>query len=263
MKLSNSWTSICQNIEIINTDTGLVRNGDKWIDQNLDCSTTIKAKEFKDIKIISPAWIVKYIDWNDSIYAEKIIKSLITWCALPQIITWWKCQCPNWAVLNNWACCTTASPEVCSCAWWKKWNGNACVCPDWKKENQEWKCVCNSSQWCCGIKLNTVVPFIWDCIEMTSQNNTSSSNNPNSSTVNQLNAFPFLMMGLSKILVTVILIFSFLIIIAAWFMMTTWVYSDGNYKKWIEMIEKVVIALILLWSSWLILRLINPSFFGW
>jgi len=46
-------------------------------------------------------------------------------------------------------------------------------------------------------------------------------NDPNTSRVNQLNAFPFLMMGLSKIMVTVILIFSFLIVISAGLLMTT------------------------------------------
>jgi len=133
----------------------------------------------------------------------------------------------------------------------------------WDKLNDKTcKCECDSSKRCCWILLNTIVPFIWDCIEMTSQNDVWSSNNKNTSTVNQLNAFPFLMMWLSKILVTAILIFSFLIVIVSWLMMVTWVYDDSNYKKWMEWIKKVVVALILLWSSWLILKLINPSFFG-
>jgi uncharacterized membrane protein YcjF (UPF0283 family) len=107
-----------------------------------------------------------------------------------------------------------------------------------------------------------VVPFIWDCIEMTTQNSTE-WNNWDTSYINQLNAFPFLMMGLSKILVTVILIFSFLVVIAAGLMMVTWVYEEWNYSKWLGRIKKVVVALILLWSSGLILKLINPTFFGW
>jgi len=45
-------------------------------------------------------------------------------------------------------------------------------------------------------------------------------------------------------------------------MMTTWVYSESNYKKGMERIQKVVVWLILLWASGLILKLINPSFFG-
>jgi Mn2+/Fe2+ NRAMP family transporter len=96
---------------------------------------------------------------------------------------------------------------------------------------------------------------------MTTQNSTNDWTNANTSTVNQLNAFPFLMMGLSKILVTVILIFSFLLVIVAGLMMVTWVYEEWNYKKWMDRIKKVVVALILLWSSGLILKLINPTFF--
>jgi magnesium-transporting ATPase (P-type) len=125
------------------------------------------------------------------------------------------------------------------------------------------KCECDPTQRCCGILLNTVVPFIGDCIEMTTQNSISDPSDPNKSRVNQLNAFPFLMMWLSKILVTIILIFSFLIIIAAWLMMTTGVYKEQNYKTWVDRITKVIVWLILLWASGLILRLINPSFFGW
>lgn len=169
--------------------------------------------------------------------------------------------------LSDWeesACCKNCWPN-------KKPAGTGCVCTTtstdckipWDRLNPNTcKCECDPTQKCCGIQLNTVVPFIGDCIEMTTQNDTSSSNDPNTSTVNQLNAFPFLMMWLTKILVTVILIFSFLIVIAAGLMMTTWVYSETNYKKWMEWIKKIVVALILLWSSWLILKLINPSFFG-
>lgn len=165
----------------------------------------------------------------------------------------------SWYHDNNWCCETCGADE--------KWNGTGCICskiwqpiPDWKKL-VACKRVCDPNTACCWIQLNTVVPFIGDCIEMTTQNSTA-WNRWNSSYVNQLNAFPFLMMGLSKILVTVILIFSFLVVIAAWLMMVTWVYEEWNYKKWMDRIRKVIIALILLWSSGLILRLINPSFFG-
>jgi len=167
----------------------------------------------------------------------------------------------TWYFNNNW-CCE-------ECVWDQKvnsdWTGCDCAlndekCWEWKKE-ENCKCVCDSTKQCCWIKLNTVVPFIGDCIEMTTQNTTHTSNWDNTSNVNQLNAFPFLMMGLSKILVTVILIFSFLIVIAAGLMMVTWVYEEWNYKKWMDRIKKVVVALILLWSSGLILKLINPSFF--
>ena len=166
---------------------------------------------------------------------------------------------------SNWCCVNCGSDKE------RDWDNNKCVCiktntdciPKWERLNEKTcKCECDPTKKCCGILLNTVVPFIGDCIEMTTQNDVSSSNDSNTSTVNQLNAFPFLMMGLSKIVVTVILIFSFLIIIAAWLMMTTWVYSEQNYKKGMERVQKVVVGLILLWASGLILKLINPSFFG-
>lgn len=167
-------------------------------------------------------------------------------------INWQNCEQTYWSGwYDSWKCCAYECP--------KKWQ----PAPEWQKldeKNCRW--ICDPTKKCCGIQLNTVVPFIWDCIEMTSQNDVWAGSSENTSAVNQLNAFPFLMMGLSKILVTVILIFSFLIVIASWLMMTTWVYDESNYKTWMDRIKKVVVALILLWSSWLILRLINPSFFG-
>jgi hypothetical protein len=165
---------------------------------------------------------------------------------------------------TNWCCVNCGSD--------KKWDKDNCVCiktnadceSKWERLNEKTcKCECDPTKKCCGILLNTVVPFIGDCIEMTTQNSISDPSDPNKSRVNQLNAFPFLMMWLSKILVTIILIFSFLIIIAAWLMMTTGVYKEQNYKTWVDRITKVIVWLILLWASGLILRLINPSFFGW
>lgn len=187
------------------------------------------------------------------------------WDGFVQIeINWYQCckQCENppmtWSCnylwsgrFLSWDCCDYKCPKI-----WQ-------TAPDGKKlDEKNCKWICDPTKTCCGIELNTVVPFIWDCIEMTSQNDVWSWDNENTSTLNQLNAFPFLMMGLSKILVTVILIFSFLIVIAAWLMMTTGVYSEQNYKKGMERVQKVVVGLILLWASGLILKLINPSFFG-
>ena len=185
-----------------------------------------------------------------------------TWCNDIYLIScqedywsWWY-EHPPWCCVKCWQDQTR---------WWT-W----CICDLTKDCNKQWytrneetcRCECDPSKRCCGIELNTVVPFIWDCIEMTTQNNLASPYDPNTSRVNQLNAFPFLMMWLTKILVTLILVFSFLIVIVSWVMMVTWVYDESNYKKWMDRIKKVVVALILLWSSWLILKLINPTFFG-
>jgi len=186
----------------------------------------------------------------------------LTRCDTP--LSWWSCKTYwTWYFDKDNCCIKCGNNEK------PDWGGN-CVCDEAaldcaskkeKKANNACKCVCDPAQQCCWIKLNTVVPFIGDCIEMTTVNDTHDSNNLNTSNVNQLNAFPFLMMWLSKILVTVILIFSFLIVIAAGLMMVTWVYDEWNYKKWMTRIKNVIVALILLWSSGLILKLINPSFF--
>ncbi len=190
-------------------------------------------------------------------------------------------MCLNWQITSqtceqtygSWWYANNKTPTCCiNCGWDKIYDPekDECVCDPNKTCNKSWyvvdpvtcKCKCDPSKRCCGIELNTVVPFIWDCIEMTSQNNTMDPNDPNTSRVNQLNAFPFLMMGLSKILVTAILIFSFLIVIAAWVMMVTWVANESNFTEWKKWIKNVVVALILLGTSGLILKLINPSFFG-
>ncbi len=205
----------------------------------------------KDYSFLSSIWECKKVNWD--------------------VVPFCECTTPGWVGCNtygtwrfddgNWCCKTCGSDQiqswtVCKCTDAKCWK-------DWYERNPDTcKCGCDPKQRCCGIELNTVVPFIGDCIEMTTQNNISDPNDPNKSRVNQLNAFPFLMMGLSKILVTVILIFSFLIVIVAWLMMTTWVAKEENFRKWIDMVKKIVVALILLWSSGLILKLINPNFFG-
>lgn len=111
-------------------------------------------------------------------------------------------------------------------------------------------CTDCSVKWvCCGVKLNTNIPFIWDCIEMKSKDSTSE--------ITEENAFPTLMAWFTKLLMTVILIVCFLVIIVAWVLRTTW-----DSKKWKDMIKWVAIALALLWASGVILRLVNPNFFG-
>ena len=165
--------------------------------------------------------------------------------------TWDACeQYGTWYVFNNWCCVLDCkkSGKMCTKTW-EKLNPDTC------------KCECDSSIACCWVKLNTVVPFIWDCIEMTTMNDPNSSSRTWTVTVNQLNAFPFLMQWLMKILITAILIFSIIIVIVAWLMMTV-DPALNTYKKWTTMLKNVIISLILLWCSWLILKLINPSFFG-
>ena len=119
------------------------------------------------------------------------------------------------------------------------------------------KCVCNPNVKCCGVQLNTVVPFIWDCIELDAD-----SSRGDTTSVNSMTAFPILMQWLMKILMSVIMVFSFIMVIVSWLMMTTWAFwKSSGFDKWKTILKNVIISFILLWCSWLILSLINPSFF--
>lgn len=205
------------------------------------------------------------------------------WTRLP------KCECDNPPVNNtcesgyvlDWACCVTCEnpPQNGQCESWYKLEDVCCVemsCEElnsWDKEKcderrEKWEaviwencsCACDPARWCCGVQLNVPLPFIGDCIELTNSNSTAGARD-GSISINQLNAFPVLIKWISKIIVTLIMIFSVIVVIFAWVMMTTSVANESNYKTWLEMLKKVIIALILLWTSWLILKLINPTFF--
>lgn len=128
----------------------------------------------------------------------------------------------------------------------------ACVCDDGYKD-VDGTCKPCSDEWvCCGISLNTSVPFIGKCIE--SEKDYTS---PGETWVTWEEAFPVLMWSLTKMLVTVILIVSFVLILIGGIMITT-----GNPSGGKKMIIKVVIGIAMLWASGVILRLINPNFFG-
>lgn len=119
--------------------------------------------------------------------------------------------------------------------------------------------LCDPSKECCGVELNTDVPFIGKCIEMGTSNSAASADGKTTN-VNSLNAFPVLMWWLSKIMITVILILSFIAIIAGGVMMA----GDGlmgSYSNGKKLIMKVLAWLVLLGASWIILKLINPNFF--
>lgn len=108
---------------------------------------------------------------------------------------------------------------------------------------------CDSPWVCCGIKLNTNVPFIGNCIESSSQ--------ASGSAINETTAFPVLVSALVKLIMSVILIASFVLIVVAG---VRWATGDAKWGK--DMIVKVAIWLAILWASGVILRFINPNFFG-
>lgn len=134
----------------------------------------------------------------------------------------------------------------------------SCIPGETKPNESHTRCICDPDFKCCGVQLNNVIPFIWDCIEMNAE-----SNRDNTTNVNSVTAFPILMQWLMKILMSVIMIFSFLMIIVAWLMIVSWAFGWNWFATGKKIIKNVIISLILLGCSWLILSLINPSFFGW
>lgn len=113
----------------------------------------------------------------------------------------------------------------------------------WKQWNDWWS-KCN---W---IKLNTDFPIIWNCITISEWQ------------ANPTNVFPWMMRALTRIIMSIILVVCFIMIIIAW-IMRAWAWEDSSQKtKAKDIIKKVAIAVLLLWFSWAILRLINPNFFG-
>ncbi len=113
-----------------------------------------------------------------------------------------------------------------------------------------------------GIKLNTNVPFIWRCIQLKEAGkNNNKEGNAEWTTVTPISAFPILMGGLTKIMLTLILSISFLLVIAAGTMMIMWWANKSYYDKWLKLLKTVATTLIVIWLSWIILRLINPNFF--
>ncbi len=127
-----------------------------------------------------------------------------------------------------------------------------CTCPSGTKNIDNVCEPCNKKWVCCGISLNTSIPFIGKCIE-----DSAASVGPDETWVTWSEAFPVLMWSLTKILVTLILIISFVLIIIGGIMIAT-----GNPSWGKKMITNVIIGIALLGASGVILRLINPNFFG-
>ena len=104
--------------------------------------------------------------------------------------------------------------------------------------------------WCCGIKLNTNFPGFWKCIKY------------ESGSTNATNVFPSTMSILTKFIMSIILVVCFIMIIIAWVMWAAAGEDSSKTKTAKGIIEKVAITILLLWFSGVILRLINPNFFG-
>jgi len=238
---------------------------------------------------VVPAWKTCSTDLDCTPWIEKCEKQTppLAWVCVPSYSSYWlSCAwCTEKPVMvpcgsgqtqktcdNKDYCCSSAAntPATWATAWAAcdktmnsklAWKSNAivsksgiwCVCkPGFKNVNNECK-PCNAEWVCCGIELNTNVPFIGKCIEDGSVENLS----PDETKVTSSTAFPVLMWSLTKILVTIILIVSFVLIIIGGIMIAT---GDPGWGK--KMIMKVVVGIALLGASGVILRLINPNFFG-
>jgi hypothetical protein len=110
-----------------------------------------------------------------------------------------------------------------------------------------------------------VVPFIWNCIEFGNTNDTYDSQywwSDKTIVVNSLNAFPILTWGLTRIWLVILLVSSLLLVISGWVLIASSWREWWNYWAWKDMIRKVVMWIAAIWASWVILNLINPSFFS-
>ena len=174
--------------------------------------------------------------------------------------SWWTCELwyREWTASDGSACCVLVC-ESGSLSWDANWDYicESCIPGETIPNESHTRCICDPNFKCCWVQLNNVIPFIWDCIEMNAE-----SNRDNTTNVNSVTAFPILMQWLMKILMSVIMIFSFLMIIVAWLMIVSWAFGWNWFATGKKIIKNVIISLILLWCSWLILSLINPSFFG-
>lgn len=203
-------------------------------------------------------------------YCNKIQQKFDKACA------WW--SCPSTAVnyLNDYdvcqKCIDPADQKTCKDAGWTRkfsceWlfvdkasarvcNRNRCVADKWyttTEATSEWMdnaCNCKywvSGVWKTGIPLNTSLPFVGRCVERSSGEAGDDS---------ALNAFPTLVSVATRMLVTVILLVSFIMIVV-WGVQ----WSSGDAKGGKAKITKVIIGIAMLGMMGAILRLINPNFF--
>ena len=128
-------------------------------------------------------------------------------------------------------------------------NYNSCISSWWSPD----RCSCKALWW---ISLNTNVPFVGNCISLRSSSSSSTTE------VTPATAFPRLLAWLTKIVMTVILIFCFMAIIVGGVLISMGWASEEQATTWKKLIKHVVVALALLGASGVILRVINPSFFS-
>ena len=161
---------------------------------------------------------------------RKFISYILLWmfCIIWISIMWW----------NVYAGCRTVRYD-CESKFWDISCKTKTVCDEDEEkkadDNKWWKC-----DW---IKLNTKFPIIWNCIETKGN-------------INPTNAFPTMLWAITKIIMSIILVVCFIMIIWAGIL-----WASDNPKDAKPLFKKVAITLLLLWLSWVILKLVNPNFF--
>ena len=129
--------------------------------------------------------------------------------------------------------------------WWQycMWGEDEWIIDWWDLD----EVVVTPEKKCDGIKLNTKFPIIWDCISTKKADWATTSTE----------VFPVMMWALTKIVITLILVVCFILVIVAWIKRSS---DDPKTAK--SILTKVAVTILLLWFSGVILRLINPNFFG-
>lgn len=178
-------------------------------------------------------------------FANTTTKTDVFW-DITQLVVECSSVATNAAVVTACADMTKVyNPETKECEPAQCWS-----CEIWDVKSQKCEKI--------GIKLNTDVPFIGDCIAF---GNTKSKGTGNTTTVNQVTAFPTLMGALMNIVMTATLIIWFLMIVVGGVLITTEGMNPWGQKKGKAMIVKVGAVLAILGLSGVILKLINPTFF--
>ncbi len=156
-------------------------------------------------------------------------------------------MCTN-ADQNAWEACSPAKANAHVNAVWY------CTCNDWYTDVDGTCRKCTDPWVCCGVKLNTNIPFIGNCIETKSQDSTS--------IVDETTAFPILVSAIVKILMSLILVVCFILIVVGGVRIAVSGADPAQAAGGKKMIFSVVIALAVLGAIGVILHLINPNFFG-
>ncbi len=198
----------------------------------------------------------------------EVLPSLIWWLIWPSYVyaqspvpwKWvWNPPTVPLPIDSPWAApdlCKSSKTNWCICACQSKAaNCGQCVRESWWSADAQTWCACKYFD---HIYLNTKIPFIGQCILKRTWSDTDISQ----TSIPDLNtAFPRLLSGMSRLIQSLILIAAFVAIVIAGFMISAGGMSEWSATKGKNIIKWVIIALILLWASWIILNLINPNFF--